>query len=103
MSIAFVDGNGNPTAQIDLGGDLFVNADGPTRFIASSTEFQFTATGNSPLNGSVQVAINVLAGADCALGTATFSPVGGPSANVTVTQTRKSFPVTNGPFCIPIS
>jgi hypothetical protein len=27
VSIAFVDGNGNPTAQIDLRGDLFVNAD----------------------------------------------------------------------------
>jgi hypothetical protein len=102
VSLAFVDGNGNPTAQIDLAGDLFVDMDGRTRFAASPTAFELTATGNSPLNGSVQIAINVLAGADCALGTATFKPVGGPSANVTVRQTRQSFPVTNGAFCIPI-
>jgi hypothetical protein len=103
VSIAFVDNNGSPTAQIDLGGDLFLNADGPSSFIASPVAFNLTSTGNSPLNGSVQIAISVDAGAKCAPGTAIFRPAGGPSATVRVTQTGQTFPVTTGRFCIPFS
>jgi hypothetical protein len=102
VSIAFVDGNGFPTAQIDLGGDLFVDTDGRMSFTAGPTAFLLSATGgNSPLSGSVRIAITVDAAAECAQGRATLTP--GASATVTVTQTRRIFPVTNGPFCIPIS
>lgn len=101
LSIAFVDGNGRPTAQIDLAGDLFVVTDGPTRLIAGPTAFLLTAPANSPLNGTVQIGITVDdAGAQCAVGTASISP--GASATVRNTGTRETFPVTNGEFCIPI-
>jgi hypothetical protein len=101
LSIAFVDGNGRPTAQIDLADDLFVVTDGPTRLIAGPTAFLLTATGNSPLNGTVQIGITVDdAGAQCTLGTALISP--GASATVRNAGTRETFPVTNGPFCIQI-
>ena len=102
VAIAFVDSNGRPTAQIDLGSDLFLNADGPTRFIASPQAFTLTGAGNSPVNGSVEIGISVDSGAQCAPGRALFTPVGGASATVTVTSTRRTLPVTNGPFCIPI-
>ena len=92
---------GFSNAQIDLSGDLFVNADGPTRFGASATSFLFTATGDSPVSGSVQIAINVPAGADCALGIANVTA--GTSASVKVNQTRKTFPVSSGRLCIPVS
>jgi hypothetical protein len=100
VSIAFVDGNGRPTAQVDLSGDLFLNADGPNKLIAAFTGFVVTATGSSPLNGSAQVAINVAAGADCVQGQAVITA--GASANVRVIETRRTFPVTNGQFCIPL-
>jgi hypothetical protein len=94
VSIAF------SNAQIDLSGILFADADAPTTFSAASTTFLLRAKAGSPVNGSVQMAINVTAGADCALGKALITA--GTSATVTVAQTRRSFPVTNGPLCIPI-
>jgi hypothetical protein len=101
LSIAFVDSLGRPTAQIDLADDLFVVTDGPTRLTAASDAFLLTATGSSPLNGTVQIGITVGdAGAKCALGTALISP--GASATVRNNETRRTFPVTNGDFCIPI-
>lgn len=101
LSIAFVDGNDRPTAQIDLADDLSVVTDGPTRLIAGPNAFLLTATGNSPLNGTVQIGITVDdAGAQCALGTALISP--GASATARNTGTRETVPVTNGEFCIPI-
>lgn len=94
VSIAF------SNAQIDLSGDLFVDADAPTTFTAAPTAFLLSAKASSPVNGSVRIAINVTAGADCALGTALITA--GTSATVTVAQTRRSFPVANGRLCIPI-
>jgi hypothetical protein len=78
-----------------------LNADGPTSFIESERAFTVTSTGNSPLNGSVQIAIIVDAGPDCALGTALITA--GTSATVKVLDTRETFPVTGGRFCIAIS
>jgi hypothetical protein len=101
VSISFVDGNGRPTAQVDLADDLFVETDGPTKLIVGSVGFVLTATGSSPLNGTVQVGITVDAGAPCAQGTALISS--GASASVRNVDTRQTFPVTNGEFCIPIS
>jgi hypothetical protein len=101
VSISFVDGNGRPTAQIDLADDLFVQTDGPTKLIANSVALVLTATGSSPLNGTFQISIAVDAGAQCALGRATIDP--GASATVRNVGTRQTFPVTNGEFCIPIS
>jgi hypothetical protein len=101
VSISFVDGTGRPTAQIDLADDLFVQTDGPTKLIVGSVALVLTATGSSPLNGTVQVGITVDAGAPCAQGTAVISP--GASATVRNVDTRRTFPVTNGEFCIPIS
>jgi hypothetical protein len=100
LSIAFVDQLGRPTAQIDLLDDLFFVTDGPTSLIASSDAFVLTATGNSPLNGTVQIGITVGdAGAQCAPGTALISA--GASATVRNNATSQTFPVTNGAFCIP--
>ena len=99
VSIAFVDGNGRPTAQVDLGADLFLSTDGPNNLIAAFTGFVVTATGSSPVNGSAQVTINVPAGADCVQGKAIITA--GASATVRVIDTRQTFPVTNGQFCIP--
>jgi hypothetical protein len=101
LSIAFVDGNGRPTAQIDLVDDLFVETDGPMKLIAGSVTFVLTATGGSPLNGTVQIGITVDAGAQCALGRALIGP--GASATVRNVETRQTFPVTSGEFCIPIT
>ena len=95
VSIAF------SNAQLDLGGDLFTNADGPASFIAAPTGFNVTSKGTSPLSGSVQVAVNVVAGADCLLGTAMITA--GTSATVLLNQTRRTFPVTNGRLCIPLA
>jgi hypothetical protein len=100
LSISFVDGNGRPTAQVDLADDLFVQTDGPTRVIAALAGFVVTATGSSPLNGTVQIGITVDAGAQYALGRALISP--GASATATNTGTRQTLPVTNGEFRIPI-
>jgi hypothetical protein len=99
VSIAFVEDNGRPTAQVDLGADLFLNADGANNFIAGFTGFAVTATGSSPLNVSAQVTINVAAGEDCVRGRATITA--GASANVRVIETRRTFPVTTGQLCIP--
>jgi hypothetical protein len=112
VSIFFVDENGRSNAQIDLGADLFVNTDGPTTFdpnlkpglfVASSTGFALTATGNSPLNGMVQLTITLDAGAPCAGGRAIIRPVPDASVTVRVAQTGRTLPVNNGEFCIPIS
>jgi hypothetical protein len=111
VSIAFVDGSGRSNAQIDLAADLFVNTDGPTSldptlkpglFVASPRGFALTATGNSPLNGMVQIGITVDAGAQCAIGGAIIRPVPGASASVRVAETGRTLPVNNGAFCIPI-
>jgi hypothetical protein len=111
VSIAFVDENGRSNAQIDLADDLFVNTDGPTSFdpllkpglfLAAPRGFTLTATGTSPLNGTVQIGITIDAGAQCALGVAIIRPIPGASATVRVAQTRQTLPVNNGHFCIPI-
>jgi hypothetical protein len=100
LSISFVDANGRPTAQIDLADDLFVQTDGPTKLIVGSVALVLTATGSSPLNGTAQISITVDAGAQCAQGRALIDP--GASASVRNLETRQTFPVTNGEFCIPI-
>ncbi len=108
VSISFVDERGQGNAQIDLAADIFVNTDGPTSFlnpgvfVASTRGFALTATGNSPLNGTVQITIAVDAGAQCARGGAIIRPVPGASATVRVGQTGQTLPVNNGDFCIPI-
>jgi hypothetical protein len=99
VSIEFLDSNGRPTAQVDLGADLFLNTDGANNFIAGSSGFTVTATGSSPLNGSAQVTVNVGAGEDCVSGRA-FIP-SGASAEVRVMETGRRFPVTTGQLCIP--
>jgi hypothetical protein len=109
VSISFVDERGQGNAQIDLASDIFVNTDGPTSFVnpgvfvASTRGFVLTATGDSPLNGLVQIAITVDAGAQCARGGAILRPVPGASATVRVAQTGQTLPVNNGDFCIPIT
>jgi hypothetical protein len=101
LSISFVDGNGRPTAQIDLADDLFVQTDGPTKLITGSVALVLTATGSSPLHGTVQISITLDAGAQCAQGRALIGS--GVAASVRNVDTRQTFPVMNGEFCIPIS
>jgi hypothetical protein len=109
VSISFVDEQGQGNSQIDLAADIFVNTDGPTRFlnpgvfVASTRGFALTATGDSPLNGNIQITIAVDAGAQCARGGAIIRPVPGASATVRVGQTGQAFPLGNGDFCIPIT
>jgi hypothetical protein len=91
-------------AQIDLTeNELLVNADGATSLhVAPPTAFGLTAIGTSPLNGSVEIAINLLArsgGCDGVGGVALLSA--GASAALRVL--RQTVPITNGPFCIRIS
>jgi hypothetical protein len=99
VGLVFTFSNGRPTALVDLGADLFLSTDGPNNLIAAFTGFVVTATGSSPVNGSAQVTINVPAGADCVQGKAIITA--GASAIVRVIDTRHTFPVTNGQFCIP--
>jgi hypothetical protein len=112
VSIAFVDENGRSNAQINLAADIFVNTDGPTSFdptlkpglfVVSTRAFVLTATGDSPLNASIQLTITVDAGAQCARGGAIIRPVPDASVTVRVGQTNQTLPVRNGDFCIPIS
>jgi hypothetical protein len=100
LSISFVDGNGRPTGQIDLADDLFVEMDGPTKLTVGSVAFVLTATGSSPLKGTVQISITLDAGAQCAQGRALIDP--GVSASVRNLDRPQTFPVTNGEFCLPI-
>jgi hypothetical protein len=95
VSISFLN------AQIDLSGDLFVNAAAPTKFGAPTISFVLTAGTSSPANGSVATAINVTAGADCILGTAILTA--GATATVRVSPNQQSTRVTNGRFCLPFN
>jgi hypothetical protein len=71
-------------------------------FVASTRSFALTATGDSPLNASIQLTITVDAGDQCARGGSIIQPVPGASATVRVGQSGQSIQLGNGDFCIPL-
>jgi hypothetical protein len=91
-------------AQIDLTeSELLVNADGATSLqVAPPTAFGLTAIGTSPLNGSVEIAINLLAGSGGCDGVGGFALLSA-GASAAVRVLGQTLPITNGPFCLRIS
>jgi hypothetical protein len=82
--------------------ELLVNADGATSLQVGPTAFGLTAIGTSPLNGSIQIAINVLAGPGDCEGVGGFALLSA-GASAVVRVLGQTLPVTNGPFCLRIS
>jgi hypothetical protein len=98
VSIEFSNGLVDTTS--DSATALNVMTDAPATLVVRANVFILGAAGNSPVNGSVQIGINVLAAAKSVIGTANIPA--GTSASVTVGSTNRTFPVSNGRLSIPL-